>query len=269
MSVGDVTEREERPPYVKFETVAKNDPEASLKMGRAMSKDVDYALINPPYSKDQVRMRIDRWKDNVEQDTRNKRIPPQWKDAWFKGYELWKTGQEAPLEGTPIKDWSSITPSQIKNLLNIRILTVEDLANVNDEGLRRIGMGANDLKRKAENWLKAANDHGPLTIRVTQLETENSRLLVTVEDLIEKNKALMSQLEALKQPVQAYTQPIQEQGISVNDILDANQEKDYHQDIAPPTVVETKSLTEQFQDKFGRKPHSKMSEEKLRQKLAE
>ena len=84
-------------------------------------------------------------------------------------YERWKNGQEMPLNGTPIKTWSAISPAQIKNLIAIGILTVEDLANVNGEGLTRIGMGGQNLKKMATNWLETAADHGPVTLRVTVL----------------------------------------------------------------------------------------------------
>ena len=75
MSVGDILERDEdRPAYVRFERRAIKDNEASLKAGHYVSKDEDYALITPPYSKDCVVKKADKWFENVEKQVINGRI---------------------------------------------------------------------------------------------------------------------------------------------------------------------------------------------------
>lgn len=260
MSALELESREERPAYVRFETRPKENKAKSLEAGRSICVDVDYALITPPYSKDLVVMKVDQWLENTKKNVRDGRTPKEWFDYWSKAYDAFKRGKEAPLNGTPIKDWSSITPAQIKNLININILTVEDLAAVNDEGLRRIGMGAQEMKRKAINWLQAATDHGPLTIKVTQLETENAHLKATTEDLIEKVKILQSQLENSKQPIYAEVSRAPVEAISASDILE-----DAPVESAPLELT----LVEQYTEKFGKKPHRLMKEETIREKLRE
>ena len=261
MSVGELVDREERPAYVRFERRAVEDKRASLEAGRSVSKDVDYALITPPYSKDLVEIKVETWLENTRRNVKNGRTPKKWFEQWQRAYQDFQNGQETPLDGTPIKEWSAISPAQIKNLLAINILTVEDLAGVNDEGIRRIGMGGLELKRKAENWLKAATDHGPLTMKVTQLETENAQLKATNEGLMEKNRLLMNQLEASRQPIHAVEDTISTE-ITMEDIAPE-----------PEPVklepVQEESLTEQYIAKFGKKPHHKMKEETIRQKLLE
>jgi hypothetical protein len=47
---------------------------------------------------------------------------------------------------------------------------VEELANLADDGVRRLGMGGIDLKNKAKAWLAAASDKGKLTHEMAALQ---------------------------------------------------------------------------------------------------
>ena len=148
-TVGDVNGREDRPAYVRFEIVPVEDKAASEAAGHYVGRDVEFALITPPYSKDIFKIKVPQWKLNMKQDVANGRLPEEWMDKYLEAYSKWKAGQEIPLNGTPIKDWGVISPSQREMLIRMNILTVEDLSRVTMEGLQRIGMGAVDLKNKA------------------------------------------------------------------------------------------------------------------------
>ena len=217
MSVGEVSNREERPAYVRFERRPVEDKEASLREGRYVAKDVDFALITPPYSKDCVEQKVTRWLEDLERGVRDGRIPQQWATLWKEGYQKWQNGQEMPLHGTPVLGWGVISPAQQKMLIAINCLTVEDLAQINDEGMKRVGMGGLELRNKAKNWLASVKDHGGLTIQMSALEQENAQLKASVD-------GLKAQVEALKgmipQQPQMMQQPYVEQGISASDLLD-------------------------------------------------
>lgn len=217
MSVGEVSNREERPAYVRFERRPVEDKEASLREGRYMAKDVDFALVTPPYSKDCVEQKVTRWLEDLDRGVRDGRIPQQWATLWKEGYQKWQNGQEMPLHGTPILGWGVVSPAQQKMLIAINCLTVEDLAQINDEGMKRVGMGALDLRNKAKNWLASVKDHGGLTIQMSALEKENANLKASLD-------GLKAQVEALKgmipQQPQMMQQPYVEQGISASDLLE-------------------------------------------------
>ena len=249
MSVGDVSERKERPPYVKFERRAVEDVAATVREGRYVAKDVDFALIHPPYSKDCVEQKVSTWLENTKKNVRDGRIPEQWFDAWKDGYEKWKNGQEIPLDGTPIKGWGIISPAQQEMLIRINCMTVEDLARVNDEGLRRIGMGALDLRNKAKNWLQTVTDHGPLTIKMSALEKENSVLQSQVEMLIKQVEALSKNSEKSYQPAQTFH--VEREAITASDLL------------------EEESIEKQYEVKFGKPPHHRMKRESIEAALKE
>lgn len=182
-AVGDVAERTDRPAYVRFKRIAVEDKAATLKEGRFVARDVDFALITPPYSKDVVEIKVTQWLTNLEQDVRNDRIPLQWADAYRKAYTAFQNGQEQPLNGTAIRGWGVISPGQQETLIRMNVLTVEDLAGINDEGMRRIGMGGTDMKNKARAWLAQLADKGPLTL-------ENAAQKQRIE-LLEANQATM------------------------------------------------------------------------------
>jgi hypothetical protein len=189
-AVGAVADRTERPAYVRFERRPIENKAATLEQGKWVGRDVDFALITPPYSKDVHVVKCDQWLANLEADLRNERIPLAWAENYRKQYHAWKNGQELPLNGTPIKGWGVISPAQQQTLTSINILTVEDLAGINDEGVRRIGMGAIELKNKAKAWLAQLSDKGPLTLENAALKTENANLRAQVDALTKQVQAL-------------------------------------------------------------------------------
>lgn len=211
-SVGAVQERTDRPAYVRFERVAVEDKAATLAQGRYVAKDVDYALITPPYSRDVIRIKVSQWMTNLDQDVRNERIPQEWVDIYRKAYQAFQNGQEQPLHGTAIRGWGVISPAQQETLIRMNVLTVEDLSGINDEGMRRIGMGGVDLKNKAKAWLAQLNDKAPLTI-------ENAALKAEVERLKADNEALTTELLALKAQPSATVTRVESTQITADDIL--------------------------------------------------
>lgn len=197
-AVGEMVERKERPAYVRFERRAIEDKSASLREGRFMSKDVDFALVTPPYSRDVYEEHADTWLKKMRGQAAKGRIPAAWYERYQETYDRWKRGEEMPLNGTAIKGWPVISPAQQKNLVSMNILTVEDLAAVNDEGLRRIGMGAIALRDKAKAWLSQAKDKGPLTMENASLKTEVSALKTQNEQLQGKLEDALRRLAILE-----------------------------------------------------------------------
>lgn len=220
----DNLNREDRPAYIRFERRPMEDRAASIAAGHYVAKDVDYALVTPPYSRDVFVVKVSQWLLNIKQDLDGGRIKQEWYDRYLKALESWKLGEEIPLHGIPIKGWGVISPAQQENLTRINILTVEDLAAVNDEGIRRIGMGAMELRDKAKAWLMQLNDKGPLTQKIAALESENRQLTGTIAGLNEKVQGLLDRLAVYeRQDAQAaiYQQPyIEKETITAADIMD-------------------------------------------------
>lgn len=220
-AIDAVLDRENRPAYVRFERVAVKNEAASLAAGHYVAMDVDMANITPPFSKDIFKQKVTSWFKQLENDIQNGRISEAWVESYKKQYEAFKAGQELPLNGTPIKGWGVISPAQQETLVAMHVLTVEDLAAMNDEGIRRVGMGGLDLKSKAKAWLAQLTDKGAITMQMSALEQEN-RILTTNQAALEKRiEDLMKQIKDVQngmQPVEA--QDVGSSSVAIGDVLE-------------------------------------------------
>lgn len=228
--VGELSQREDRPAYVRFERRPVEDPSATRAAndGTIKYRDEDYALVTAPYSRDVFEQVAKDWLAQMAVEVRNGRLPASWHERYSENYERWKRGEEMPLSGTPVKGWPVITPGQQKTLIALGILTVEDLAAVNDEGMRRIGMGGGDLRGKAKAWLSQAKDKGPLTMENSTLKAENAALKANNEQLEARVRELATQVDILQRGglnrQQHFEQPQPRgDGIEVSDILPAEE----------------------------------------------
>lgn len=249
----ELLDRQERPAYVRFERVPVESPAESLKQGHYVAVDVDFALITPPYSKDIFKIKVEQWKRNMVQDVQNGRLPPEWQTRYLADYELWKNGQEIPLHGTAIRGWGVISPAMQENLIHCGILTIEDLAGANDEGLKRIGMGSLDLKNKAIAWISQLSDKGPLTQEIAAVKAENALLKTNQETQTRQIAELTAILKANENAkVVPLTQP--QVSISAADILDDT----------PPDLDTLRAL---YMQKFGKPAHHMMKAETIQAAL--
>jgi len=114
-------------------------------------------------------------------------------------YAMWCNQEDVPLNGTPIRGWGMITQAQQETLIRYSIVTVEDLADLNGEGVKNVGMGAVDLKNKAAAWLKSQTDHGKVTLEIAALKARNSELEAQTKGLQEKLDAATRQIDVLKE----------------------------------------------------------------------
>lgn len=184
----------DRPPFIRFETRALEDRAKSLGSGKYEMVDVDFAILMRPGSRDTVEKRVEDFLKDWETRARNGQIPSSWYAEAKQGYQFWKSGQELPTSGTPIKGWAVLSPSQQQNLLNAGVRTVEDLASFPDGSLHQVGMGGTDMKRKASAWLAETAAKGSLT-------QQNADLLARLEAQEKLMESLSKELSSLKQPI--------------------------------------------------------------------
>ena len=191
-----VTVAENRPPYVTFVQVPIEDRDASIEAGFKVFKDVDFAHITPIGSKDRIERRVDDWFAHLASEVEGGRFMEDWLRQYRGAYDAWKQGQEIPVNGTAIRTWSVLSPAQVKSLLELHVRTVEDLAQANEETIRRLGMGGRDLKNKAMTWLESAKNVGSVTERCVALAAENKELQESVARLTAIVNELRGELAA-------------------------------------------------------------------------
>lgn len=183
-----------RPPYVTFEKRAQEVRSAEGTM--LPSVDIDIALVTPIGSKDRIERIVSEWFPALQAQVMQGRFEQSWLDAFRASYNAWCKDEEPPVNGTSIRNWPVLTPAQIKNLTQLRIVTVEDLAEANEETLRRIGMGGRMLKLSAQEWLKTAGGTGPLVARLAALEQKLGEIATRNEQLEAANAKLKAALPA-------------------------------------------------------------------------
>lgn len=191
------TAQKDRPAYVMFEVRAIENRDATIAAGCLRCDDVDYAIVTPAGSKDRVERPVKDWFEHLDNEVRSQRFPIEWLQKYKAEYSAWKEGRELPPEGTPLTTWPPINPSLLKELLGLKIRTVEDLAAANEETLRRIGMGARALKQQAVDWLTATQDIGKVSAQLTALQVKVEAQSKQIEDLLAKNQLLAERNEVL------------------------------------------------------------------------
>lgn len=187
-----------RPPMVKFEIRPVEDREASLKAGHYVPKDEHFAIITPPGNKDRVERAVKDWFNSLENEVRSERIPREFLDSCKEKYKRWAAGEALEVDGTPIKTWTVLSPSQVKRITDADVFSVEDLAVANEGTLARIGMGARDLQNRAKDWMKAADGTGKVAQELTQLRTQRDADKQSIEHLTEQVNQLMAQTRAMQ-----------------------------------------------------------------------
>jgi hypothetical protein len=180
----------QKPAYVTFETRAVEKKKESERKGYYVAEDQDFAIVRQPGSVDSTIWEVKKWLDQNKREVENGRLNPAHEQYYRQAYEHFKKGQEIPVEGTPIKTWPVISPAQVGALTALHIRTVEELANLPDDGVRRIGMGGIDLKNKAKAWLASAQDKGKVTQELAGLQAKNTMLEGTIETLQKQVKEL-------------------------------------------------------------------------------
>ena len=118
---------------------------------------------------------------------------------WPEEYRAFKEGKEAPLSGTPLADWPTVTRSRVEELAFFHIRTVEDLAGVNDAQLQKVGMGSREQREKARTFLEvAAKGTAPLERLVSENMRLKDEMLRLTLDLTEANSRAGKLEEELK-----------------------------------------------------------------------
>lgn len=184
------TQPESRPPFVRFEYRPVEDRAATVAKGHFSTKDVAFALITRPGSKDTHEALAEEWLKTMEKKARENLVPASWPEAFKQAFERWKNNEESPVEGTPIKGWPVLGPSAQRTLLQAGFRTVEDLAAAPDPELNSIGAGAIEYRNKARTWLEQANGPGKAVERITALETQLAQQGALIKQLSEANSAL-------------------------------------------------------------------------------
>lgn len=120
--------------------------------------------------------------DRIASEADKKRFPKSW--------QAFLDGVEPPVEGHPLEKWHEITKGELEMCQASHVKTVEQLADLADIGLNRLGPGAQHLKNNAKKFLDGINE-------TDELREENAELLKRVGAQEERIDELVRAVEAL------------------------------------------------------------------------
>lgn len=118
--------------------------------------------------------------DDPDDDQPNRALKRMYMTAMWSSigpaYDAWKAGYAIPENGTPLGAWAGITRDQADALRKAGILTVEDLASLDDNKFNRIPMpNAREVRDLARRYL-ATGDATQTADRLNDLEDANRKL---------------------------------------------------------------------------------------------
>jgi hypothetical protein len=172
-----------------FEQRAKEDRDATLAAGHLCYIDVDFVNIYVPGGND-VRSR------EVTKDWLAKHLD------YKKAYGAWKEGQEQPVNGIPLSTAPFLSAAQVRTLQASHVLTVEALADLPDNSIERMGMGASTMRNQAKAYLEAAEGTGKTANAIAARDTKISDLERANSDLKQQMGAMEGQIKALTAQMQ-------------------------------------------------------------------
>lgn len=146
------------------------------------------ALGRNAYRKiDMVRVVIPGDNGNVVE----RRVKPSDKIRWPRQWEAYQKMEEFVPDGTLLETWPLLTRGQIEDLKYQNIFTVEQLAEVSDEALSRLGLGARRMREHARAFIETSKT-GKVPAKIVE---ENERLKNQIQLLTSQMAQLTAKLE--------------------------------------------------------------------------
>lgn len=157
--------------HVRFYQKWKRNNFKSEQEGREVGEYVDYALIIcPGQAKSEVHM--------VANDELKRLHRQEW--------EAYKEGREQRAQGTPIETLPGLPSGMADALKSLYIFTIEQMAELSDSSIQKVGLGGNEIRQKCKAYLeKSSVEAAGLKERIAALEEENAVLKRTVHELKE------------------------------------------------------------------------------------
>lgn len=152
---------------------------ASDKEGRDIFEDREYVRILIPG--DNKTIVVQEVKDEHRQ-------------RFARAYDAWKKTGQVAHDGTPLESWPAMSPARIQELKFLNIYTVEHVAGLSDAQLQRVGMGARELKVKAQAFLDTARDSGT----AQKLALENETMKADLQRKDDEIRSLAGRLDELE-----------------------------------------------------------------------
>lgn len=169
--------------YVEFFRKPVMQPGKSREAGRAVYEEVDYVRIHVPGDKSSVIERPLSQQDIFRFQDR---------------YNKWKAGQEEAVTGTPLNALPGMNASKVEEYKFFKIITVEQLAEANDN-LGSKFMSFQQDKQRAKAFMEVAANNAPIEKMNAELQKRDAE----IENLRTMVEALQASAKPAKRNVAA------------------------------------------------------------------
>lgn len=167
--------------FPRFHLEIEPDPEATAREGRPMFRDLEMVELrfagNNLYVPDV-------------------RVTNEHRQRFPQAYAAFKNDGSLHVEGTPLKEWPVIRPTQIAEFNAMNIYTVEGLAAVDDAGIQRMGLGGRMFREKARAFIEQAKGNAPLE----KLAAEKAALEERLATLQRNHDELAAAIKKMQPP---------------------------------------------------------------------
>jgi hypothetical protein len=163
--------------YVEFYRKPILQPGKSREAGRAVYEEVDYIRIHVPGDKSCV----------VERPVSQQDV-----FRFQERYNKWKAGQEEAVTGTPLSALPGMNPSKVEEYKFFKLVTVEQLAEANDN-LGAKFMSFQQDKQRAKAFMEVAKNNAPIEkmneeLQKRDAEIENLKTMVEALQVSQSSK---------------------------------------------------------------------------------
>lgn len=169
--------------YIEFFRKPVMQPGKSREAGRAVYEEVDYVRIHVPGDKSSVIERPLSQQDVFRFQDR---------------YNKWKAGQEEAVTGTPLSALPGMNASKVEEYRFFKIITVEQLADANDN-LGGKFMSFQSDKQRAKAFMEVAANNAPIEKMNAELQKRDAE----IENLRTMVEALQANAKPAKRNVAA------------------------------------------------------------------
>jgi len=146
--------------YVEFYRKPVLQPGKSREAGRAVYEEIDYVRIHVPGDKSSVIERPVSQQDVFRFQDR---------------YNKWKAGQEEAVTGTPLSALPGMTASKVEEYKFFKLVTVEQLAEANDN-LGAKFMSFHQDKQRAKAFIEVAKNNAPIEKMNEELQKRDAEI---------------------------------------------------------------------------------------------
>lgn len=163
--------------YVKFYPKWVRNNRASEEAGAEVGANVDYIMIICP---GQTKSEVHRKASETD------------KLQYAQEWAAYQVGREQQQSGTPIEMLPGLPSGMADALKALYIYTIEQMANLSDLAMQKVGMGGNEIRLKARAYLERGS------AELASVRAELADAMLTITTLNTTNKALRARLDELE-----------------------------------------------------------------------